>query len=119
MGCALASSSRPATKTFPSLFLRRLLSPLPLPTTQQDHGVDKLFWLEPGALSQAQKNIVYICRPEIGLMNIIAGVSVNALGTRNAPLPLSPSSAKDAPPLERLRLQYTLGSVPLPTFPSL
>ena len=41
----------------------------------QDHGVDKLFWLEHGALSQAQKNIVYVCRPEIGLMRIIAGAS--------------------------------------------
>lgn len=39
----------------------------------QDHGVDKLFWLEPGALSNVQKNIVYLCRPEIGLMRIIAG----------------------------------------------
>ncbi|GAA98648.1 hypothetical protein E5Q_05335 [Mixia osmundae IAM 14324] len=38
----------------------------------KEHGVDKLFWLEAGALSQAQKNIVYLCRPQRKWTEIIA-----------------------------------------------
>lgn len=34
-----------------------------------------MFWLEPGALSQAERNIVYLCRPEVRWMKIIAGQS--------------------------------------------
>jgi len=32
-----------------------------------------MFWLEPGVLSQAERNIVYVCRPEVRWMRIIAG----------------------------------------------
>lgn len=32
-----------------------------------------MFWLEEGALSQAERNIVYLCRPEVRWMRIIAG----------------------------------------------
>lgn len=32
-----------------------------------------MFWLEPGALTQAERNIVYLCRPELEWMRIIAG----------------------------------------------
>lgn len=39
----------------------------------QSHGVDRMFYLEPGALSQAQRNIVWLCSPKISLMKIIAG----------------------------------------------
>lgn len=49
----------------------------------RDHGVDKLFWLERGALSQAQKNIVYVCRPEISLMRIIADQIKSAPASQN------------------------------------
>ncbi|KAI1793136.1 Sec1-like protein [Ganoderma leucocontextum] len=36
------------------------------------HGVDKMFWLEPGALSATSTNIVYLCRPLIKWIKIIA-----------------------------------------------
>lgn len=29
------------------------------------HGVDKMFWLEPGALATNSPNVVYLCRPKI------------------------------------------------------
>ncbi|GAA5979504.1 hypothetical protein JCM11641_005416 [Rhodosporidiobolus odoratus] len=37
-----------------------------------NHAVSKMFWLEPGALSQAERNIVYLCRPEVRWMRIVA-----------------------------------------------
>ncbi|KAF9486502.1 Sec1-like protein [Pholiota conissans] len=36
------------------------------------HGVDKMFWLESGPLTSSTANIVYICRPRIGHVKIIA-----------------------------------------------
>ncbi|KAG6813982.1 hypothetical protein H0H92_004475 [Tricholoma furcatifolium] len=36
------------------------------------HGVDKIFWLEPGDLSSTTTNIVYLCRPMIKYVKIIA-----------------------------------------------
>lgn len=36
------------------------------------HGVDKMFWLEPGPLSATTTNIVYLCRPKISFVRIIA-----------------------------------------------
>ncbi|GAA5921573.1 hypothetical protein JCM3775_003112 [Rhodotorula graminis] len=39
---------------------------------KNNHAVTKMFWLEPGVLSQAERNIVYVCRPEVHWMRIIA-----------------------------------------------
>ncbi|GJE86210.1 Sec1-like protein [Phanerochaete sordida] len=36
------------------------------------HGVDKMFWLEPGPLSATTTNIVYLCRPKISFVRIVA-----------------------------------------------
>ncbi|KAJ6520341.1 Sec1-like protein [Mycena sanguinolenta] len=36
------------------------------------HGVDKMFWLEAGALTSTTTNIVYLCRPKIKYVKIIA-----------------------------------------------
>ncbi|KAF7307459.1 hypothetical protein MIND_00540300 [Mycena indigotica] len=36
------------------------------------HGVDKMFWLEAGPLSSTTTNIVYLCRPRIKYVKIIA-----------------------------------------------
>ncbi|KAH7922796.1 Sec1-like protein [Leucogyrophana mollusca] len=36
------------------------------------HGVDKMFWLEPGPLSSTTSNIVYLCRPLIKYVKILA-----------------------------------------------
>ncbi|KAF8336635.1 Sec1-like protein [Cantharellus anzutake] len=36
------------------------------------HGVDKMFWLEPGPLNASTANVVYLCRPEIKWMKMIA-----------------------------------------------
>ncbi|OAX42105.1 Sec1-like protein [Rhizopogon vinicolor AM-OR11-026] len=36
------------------------------------HGVDKMFWLEPGPLTSTTANIVYLCRPSIKYVKIIA-----------------------------------------------
>ncbi|KIK07306.1 hypothetical protein K443DRAFT_627291 [Laccaria amethystina LaAM-08-1] len=38
----------------------------------KQHGVDKMFWLESGALTSTTTNIVYLCRPVIKHMKIIA-----------------------------------------------
>ncbi|GJJ06549.1 hypothetical protein Clacol_000741 [Clathrus columnatus] len=38
----------------------------------KDHGVDKMFWLEDGPLSASTTNIVYLCRPLIKWIKIIA-----------------------------------------------
>ena len=43
------------------------------PNIMQHHGVDKMFWLEPGPLSATSTNIVYLCRPLIKWIKIIAG----------------------------------------------
>ena len=32
-----------------------------------------MFWLEPGPLNQAERNVVYLCRPEVKSMRTIAG----------------------------------------------
>ncbi|KAI5479038.1 ATP binding protein [Pseudohyphozyma bogoriensis] len=37
-----------------------------------NNAVTKMFWLEPGPLAQAERNIVYLCKPEIKWMKIIA-----------------------------------------------
>ncbi|TKA57381.1 hypothetical protein B0A53_00610 [Rhodotorula sp. CCFEE 5036] len=39
---------------------------------RNNHAVTKMFWLEPGPLSQAERNVVYLCRPEVKFMRIIA-----------------------------------------------
>ncbi|KAL6304888.1 Sec1-like protein [Sparassis latifolia] len=36
------------------------------------HGVDKMFWLEPGPLSATTTNIVYLCRPLVKWVKILA-----------------------------------------------
>lgn len=36
------------------------------------HGVDKMFWLESGPLTSSTANIVYICRPRINHVKVIA-----------------------------------------------
>lgn len=40
----------------------------------KEHGVDKLFWLEPGPLGNAGslKNVVWVCKPTIKAMKVIA-----------------------------------------------
>ncbi|KZV65574.1 Sec1-like protein [Peniophora sp. CONT] len=38
----------------------------------QQHGVDKMFWLEAGSLTASTTNIVYLCRPQIKWVKIIA-----------------------------------------------
>ncbi|CAL1694399.1 unnamed protein product [Somion occarium] len=41
-------------------------------TLLKHHGVDKMFWLEPGPLSATSPNIIYLCRPMIKWIKIIA-----------------------------------------------
>ncbi|KAF9245690.1 Sec1-like protein [Melanogaster broomeanus] len=36
------------------------------------HGVDKMFWLEPGPLTSTTTNVIYLCRPLIKYVKIIA-----------------------------------------------
>jgi len=35
-----------------------------------------MFWLEPGPLNQAERNVVYLCRPQVKYMKILAGQSL-------------------------------------------
>ncbi|KAG8946350.1 hypothetical protein FRC04_011896 [Tulasnella sp. 424] len=39
----------------------------------KQHGVDKMFWLESGPLNAQTTNIVYLCRPQVKWMKVIAG----------------------------------------------
>jgi hypothetical protein len=39
----------------------------------QQHGVDKMFWLEGGPLTANTPNIAYLCRPKVKYVKIIAG----------------------------------------------
>lgn len=39
----------------------------------QNHGVDKMFWLEPGPLASTTTNVIYLCRPLIKYVKMIAG----------------------------------------------
>ncbi|KAK2461469.1 hypothetical protein APHAL10511_005932 [Amanita phalloides] len=39
----------------------------------KQHGVDKMFWLEPGPLSPSSPSVIYLCRPSIKNVKIIAG----------------------------------------------
>lgn len=36
-------------------------------------AVDKMFWLERGPLNVNTRNVVWLCRPKMEFMNIIAG----------------------------------------------
>ncbi|KAJ2925516.1 hypothetical protein H1R20_g11576, partial [Candolleomyces eurysporus] len=38
----------------------------------KQHGVEKMFWLEPGPLTSTSTNIVYLCRPKIKHVKIVA-----------------------------------------------
>ncbi|ESK97580.1 atp binding protein [Moniliophthora roreri MCA 2997] len=52
-----------------------LAGPLSLVTevaVLKHHGVDKMFWLEAGPLSVSTPNVVYLCRPMIKYVKIIA-----------------------------------------------
>ncbi|KAF8640883.1 hypothetical protein AX17_000531 [Amanita inopinata Kibby_2008] len=52
-----------------------LVGPLGLVTEVallKQHGVDKMFWLEPGPLSLSSPNVVYLCRPLIKHAKVIA-----------------------------------------------
>ncbi|KAG8897028.1 hypothetical protein FRB99_008504, partial [Tulasnella sp. 403] len=46
----------------------------------KQHGVDKMFWLEKGPLNATTTNIVYLCRPQIRLMKIVAGTVLEEEG---------------------------------------
>ena len=37
------------------------------------HGVDKMFWLESGPLTSTTTNVVYLCRPLIRNIKVVAG----------------------------------------------
>jgi hypothetical protein len=50
-----------------------------------------MFWLKPGGLTQAERNIVYLCRPEVRCIKIIAGES-------GAPRPPTSSAHVDVDP---------------------
>ncbi|GAA5837209.1 hypothetical protein JCM3766R1_002160 [Sporobolomyces carnicolor] len=39
---------------------------------KNNHAVTKMFWLEPGPLHHAERNVVYLARPEVKSMRIIA-----------------------------------------------
>ena len=43
-----------------------------------------MYWLEAGPLQQAERNIVYLCRPEVRWMKIIAGESAGSSATWRA-----------------------------------
>lgn len=63
-------SSRWAHSSFSlSQHNRRGGSPFPF---SQHQAVDKMFWLEPGPLTASTKNIVWMCRPRIAWMKLIA-----------------------------------------------
>lgn len=40
---------------------------------EQHQGVDKLFWLEKAPLNVSTRNVVWLCRPKMESMRIIAG----------------------------------------------
>lgn len=42
--------------------------------SRQAHGVDRMFYLEPGALTQAQRNVVWLTSPNVAHMHIVSGV---------------------------------------------
>ena len=47
----------------------------PSDVCRKHHGVDKMFWLEPGPLTSTTTNVVYLCRPLICNIKIVAGKS--------------------------------------------
>lgn len=70
------------------------------------HGVDKMFWLEPGPLSATTTNIVYLCRPLIKYVRIIAG----ALHTSYSNPPLIVTQTKSSATPKKARSTSTLSS---------
>ncbi|KAG0228442.1 Vacuolar protein-sorting-associated protein 33 [Actinomortierella wolfii] len=40
----------------------------------KDHGVEKVYHLQPGPLETECKNLIYICRPQVNYMRYIAGM---------------------------------------------
>ena len=53
-----------------------------------------MFWLEPGPLNATTTNIVYLCRPLIKYVRIIAGTSPLFHSLSSSPLPASPYFAQ-------------------------
>ncbi|KAG9046525.1 hypothetical protein FS837_004275 [Tulasnella sp. UAMH 9824] len=54
----------------------------------KQHGVDKMFWLESGPLNAQTTNVVYLCRPQVKWMKIIAGkliFFIKQLGAGSSP----------------------------------
>ena len=43
----------------------------------KEHGVENVYHLQGGRLDTAQKNIIYICRPQMIYMKYIAGASIS------------------------------------------
>lgn len=41
--------------------------------TSKHQAVDKMFWLEAGPLNVGTRNVVWLCRPKLSYMRIIAG----------------------------------------------
>ncbi|KAG8965490.1 hypothetical protein FRC00_001654, partial [Tulasnella sp. 408] len=50
----------------------------------KQHGVDKMFWLESGPLNAQTTNVVYLCRPQVKWMKIIAD-QIKQLGAGSSP----------------------------------
>jgi hypothetical protein len=80
------------------LFTLRLTSALSL--TGQNQAVDKMFWLESGPLNIGTRNVVWLCRPRLHLMRIIAGESMRSHITRGCRS--SWGRANTAPPVEAI-----------------
>jgi vacuolar protein sorting-associated protein 33A len=72
------SISAPSTHQSPVLFFDRTYDRI------QQHGVDKMFWLEHGGLTAPTTNIVYLCRPRITWVKIIAGIRLTDCFSRPA-----------------------------------
>ncbi|KAM0747571.1 putative ATP binding protein [Meredithblackwellia eburnea MCA 4105] len=85
------------------------------------YGISKMFWLEPGPLAQAERNVVYLCRPEVKYMKIIAGQIKATPTTHNYTLlvvprltPVCTSILADLGVLGSLDVQeFQLGLIPL------
>lgn len=51
----------------------RLVGSIRLAETSKHQAVDKMFWLEAGPLNVGTRNVVWLCRPKLSYMRIIAG----------------------------------------------
>ena len=56
-----------------------------------------MFWLEPGPLNVSTRHVVWLCRPRMSLMRIIAGEAASSSIRQKVTMQTKSAAVKEAP----------------------